>query len=130
MPVKTVKEGGVINGGGLPAFDEAEFAVVHKKYRVITRAFADLCNPEAGYDPETAAESIDLKKGEYHDYHIYMNATRYTLQPGHRLALVIATEDPVNCLIHKKYSVEIQNQSVKAEVPVTAAHKGYTLVCL
>lgn len=129
VPVKTVKEGGIINGGNLPAFDEAEFTTVHKKYRVITRAFADLCNPEAGYEPETAAESIDLKKGEYHDYHIYMNATRYTLQPGHRLALVIATEDPVNCLIHKKYSVEIQNQSVKAEVPVTTECGGYALVC-
>ena len=45
VPVTTVKEGGIINGGDLPAFDEAEFNTVHKKYRVITRAFADLCNP-------------------------------------------------------------------------------------
>ena len=60
IPVTTVKEGGIINGGDLPAFDEAEFTTVHKKYRVITRAFADLCNPEAGYDPETAANSIEL----------------------------------------------------------------------
>ena len=67
VPVTTVKEGGIINGGDLPAFDEAEFNTVHKKYRVITRAFADLCNPEAGYAPETAQNSIELKKGEYHD---------------------------------------------------------------
>lgn len=51
-----------MNGGDLPAFDEAEFNTVHKKYRVITRAFADLCNPEAGYAPETAQNSIELKK--------------------------------------------------------------------
>lgn len=127
VPVVTVKEGGIINGGDLPAFDEAEFTTVHKNYRVITRAFADLCNPDAGYEPETAADSIELKKGEYHDYHIYLNATRYTVEPGHSLALVIATEDPVNCLIHKTYSVEIDNASVSAEVPVTEASKDRKL---
>ena len=93
IPVTTVKEGGIINGGDLPAFDEAEFTTVHKKYRVITRAFADLCNPEAGYEPETAANSIELKKGEYHDYHIYLNATRYTVEPGHSLAIVTEEND-------------------------------------
>lgn len=127
IPVVTVKEGGIINGGDLPAFDEAEFSTVHKNYRVITRAFADLCNPEAGYEPETASNSIELKKGEYHDYHIYLNATRYTVEPGHSLALVIATEDPVNCLIHKTYSIEIDNASVSAEVPVTEASKDRIL---
>ena len=64
---------------------------------------------------------IELKKGEYHDYHIYLNATRYTVEPGHSLALVITTEDPINCLIHKTYSVEIENASVTAEVPMTEA---------
>lgn len=127
VPVETVKEGGIINGGDLPAFNEAEFATVHKNYRVITRAFADLCNPEAGYAPETAENSIELKKGEYHDYHVYMNATRYTVEPGHRLAVVITTEDPVNCLIHKKYSVEIENGSVVADVPVTKAAADHAL---
>lgn len=121
VPVTTVKEGGIINGGDLPAFNEAEFNTVHKKYRVITRAFADLCNPEAGYAPETAQNSIELKKGEYHDYTVYLNATRYTVEPGHRLAVVVATEDPVNCLIHKTYSVEIDDSSVMAEIPVTKA---------
>lgn len=119
IPVETVKEGGIINGGDLPAFNEAEFSTVHKNYRVITRAFADLCNPEAGYEPETASRSITLKHGEYHDYHVYLNATRYTVEPGHSLALVIATEDPVNCMIHKTYSIEIDNASVNAIVPVT-----------
>ena len=127
MDDATVKEGGIINGGDLPAFDEAEFTTVHKKYRVITRAFADLCNPEAGYEPETATNSIELKKGEYHNYHIYLNATRYTVEPGHSLAIVIATEDPVNCMIHKTYSVEIDNSSVHADVPVTTEENDYTI---
>ena len=127
VPVTTVKEGGIINGGDLPAFDEAEFNTVHKKYRVITRAFADLCNPEAGYAPETAQNSIELKKGEYHDYSVYLNATRYIVEPGHRLAIVVATEDPVNCLIHKTYSVEIDDNSVMVEVPVTKASEDMGL---
>ena len=127
IPVVTVKENGIINGGDLPAFNEVEFSTVHKNYRVITRAFADLCNPEAGYEPETATNSIKLKKGEYHNYHIYLNATRYTVEPGHRLAVVIATEDPVNCLIHKTYSIEIENASVNAEVPVTKVFENCTL---
>lgn len=127
VPVTTVKEGGIMNGGDLPAFDEAEFNTVHKKYRVITRAFADLCNPEAGYAPETAQNSIELKKGEYHDYAVYLNATRYTVEPGHRLAVVVATEDPVNCLIHKTYSVEIDDNSVMVEVPVTKASEDMGL---
>ena len=127
VPVTTVKEGGIMNGGDLPAFDEAEFNTVHKKYRVITRAFADLCNPEAGYAPETAQNSIELKKGEYHDYTVYLNATRYTVEPGHRLAVVVATEDPVNCLIHKTYSVEIDDSSVIVEVPVTKAREDMGL---
>lgn len=127
VPVTTVKEGGIMNGGDLPAFDEAEFNTVHKKYRVITRAFADLCNPEAGYAPETAQNSIELKKGEYHDYSVYLNATRYTVEPGHRLAVVVATEDPVNCLIHKTYSVEIDDNSVIVEVPVTKASEDMGL---
>ena len=127
VPVTTVKEGGIMNGGDLPAFDEAEFNTVHKKYRVITRAFADLCNPKAGYAPETAQNSIELKKGEYHDYSVYLNATRYTVEPGHRLAVVVATEDPVNCLIHKTYSVEIDDNSVMVEVPVTKASEDMGL---
>lgn len=127
VPVTTVKEGGIMNGGDLPAFDEAEFNTVHKKYRVITRAFADLCNPEAGYAPETAQNSIELKKGEYHDYTVYLNATRYTVEPGHRLAVVVATEDPVNCLIHKTYSLEIDDNSVMVEVPVTKASEDMGL---
>lgn len=127
IPVVTVKENGIVNGGDLPAFNEVEFSTVHKNYRVITRAFADLCNPEAGYEPETATNSIKLKKGEYHNYHIYLNATRYTIEPGHKLAIVIATEDPVNCLIHKTYSIEIENASVTADVPVTKSFENCTL---
>lgn len=118
IPVVTVKENGVINGGDLPDFNLSEFETHNKNYCIIARAYADLCNPESGYEPETATNSIELKKGEYHEYNIYLNPNRYTVKPGHSLALVITTEDPINCLIHKTYSVEIDNTSVNATVPV------------
>ncbi len=121
IPTKVVKEGAIMNGSNLPSFDESEFETVNKNYRVITRAFADLCNPEAGFEPETSTNSIKLVAGEYHDYHVYLNSTRYTLEPGHSLAVVIATEDPINCMIHKTYSIEIENSSIKLTVPVTEA---------
>lgn len=44
----------------------------------------DLCNPGAGYDPVTASDGIELVKGEYHNYQVFLNATRYTLAKGHR----------------------------------------------
>lgn len=127
IPVVTVKENGVINGGDLPAFNLCKFETVNKNYCNITRAYADLCNPESGYEPETSTNSIKLKKGEYHEYNIYLNANRYTVKPGHSLALVITTEDPVNCLIHKTYSVEIDNTSVNASIPVTTESNNYTI---
>ena len=121
---EVVREGGIPNGGGLPAFDEIAFEPVHETYKVITRAYLDLCNPASGYAPETAAEWISLTKGEAHDYHVFLNTQRYTVKAGHRLAVVIGTEDPVNCLLHKNYEICIQDESVRAELPVTAAVTG------
>ena len=119
VPMKVVREGGFPNGGALDALDESEFATVNRKYSVITRAYVDLCNPESGYAPETAEACIVPEIGEYHSYHVYMNATRYTLAPGHRLVVSIGTEDPVYCLSHKDYKIEINRATVAAELPVT-----------
>lgn len=124
IPVDVVREKGFPNGGELPALDEGEFVLSSKKYNVITRAYMDLCNPGAGYDPVTASDGIELVKGEYHNYQVFLNATRYTLAKGHRLAVVIGTEDPVFCLIHKTYSAHIQTGSVKAEIPYYGDFSG------
>ena len=80
IPTKVVKEGAIINGSNIPAFDESEFETVNKKYRVITRAFADLCNPEAGFEPRHQP-TAKLVVGEYHDTELF-EFTRYTLEPG------------------------------------------------
>ena len=118
IPVVVRNKGGIHNGGDLPDFDQSVFETVNRKYCVITRAYIDLCNPESGYAPETSENSIELVPGEKHSYNVYLNPARYTVEAGHRLAVVIGTEDPVNCLIHKKYSVEIDNASVKADIPM------------
>ena len=77
-------------------------------------------------DSELTDSFLVVTQGK-NDYHIYLNATRYTVEPGHSLAIVIATEDPVNCMIHKTYSVEIDNSSVHADVPVTTEENDYTI---
>lgn len=127
IPVEVVREGAWVNGGDLPNCDEVRFETVNKKYKVISRAYIDLCNPESGYEPQTAAASIELKPGEFHDYAAYLNTQRYTVAAGHRLAVVLDTEDPVNCMIHKHYTVAIDSASVKAELPVTGAATEMTL---
>lgn len=119
VPEKTLSTGSLPLGGSLAPLDIHEFETQHKTWNVITRAYLDLCNPDAGYEPETAASSVTLVPGEPHVYHAYLNAARYTVAPGHRIAVIIGTEDPVNCLIHKTYSVAIDDSSVKAVLPVT-----------
>lgn len=121
VPVRNINEGGLVMGGGLDALDVREFETQHRSWNVITRAYIDLCNPDSAYEPETSADSVELKTGEAHDYHVYLNAARYTVVPGHRIAVVLGTEDPVNCLIHKKYTVAVDDSSVRALLPVTVA---------
>lgn len=119
-----VAEGGekaLTLGGALAPLDIRDFDTVSTTYNVISRAFIDLCNPESSYDPTTAANSIELTIGEYHDYQVYLNATRYTLAPGHHLAVIVTPEDPINCLTHKDYQVALEDSSLEAIVPVTAA---------
>lgn len=119
IPVEVVEKGGLKNGGGLPDCDAVRFETVHEKFKVITRAYIDLCNPDSGYEPQTSASSIELEPGEFHDYAVYLNPQRYTVAAGHRLEIVLGTEDPVNCMIHKHYTLAVDSASLGAEVPVT-----------
>ncbi len=120
VPVRMVSEGGLPLGGDLAPINLKEFEPVSYNYSVLTRAYIDMCNPDSGYEPETSADSVTLRAGESHEYHAYLNPTRCTVPAGHRIAVIIGTEDPVNCLIHKKYSVAVDNASVRAVIPVTA----------
>lgn len=118
VPVILEEEKGIPQGGGLKNLDLYRFETLPRRYRGISRSCMDLCNPGAGDEPESASASIELVKGVYHTYTVFMNPTRYTLPAGHRIAVIIGTEDPVNCLLHKTYSVSVRNASLKADVPV------------
>jgi X-Pro dipeptidyl-peptidase len=127
VPEKLVSRGGLPLGEGLDNIDLRKFDTKYETWNVITRAYIDLCNPESGYEPETSANSVTLKEGEAHEYHAYLNPARYTFAEGHRIAVIIGTEDPVNCLIHKVYEVALDDASVKACMPVTDAAEPVSL---
>ena len=129
VPEKLVAKGGIPLGEGLDDLDLRKFDTRYETWNVITRAYIDLCNPESGYAPETSAASVTLREGEAHDYHVYLNPARYTVAEGHRIAVIIGTEDPVNCLIHKVYEVAIDDASVSACIPVTDDAEPVSLYC-
>jgi X-Pro dipeptidyl-peptidase len=129
VPETLVAKGGIPLGEGLANLDLRQFDTRHETWNVITRAYIDLCNPASGYEPETSADSITLKEGEAHEYHAYLNPARYTVAEGHRIAVIIGTEDPVNCLIHKDYKVALDDASVKACIPVTDESEPVSLYC-
>ena len=127
VPERLVAKGGLPLGEGLENIDLRKFDTKYEPWNVITRAYIDLCNPGSGYEPETSAASVILKEGEAHDYHIYLNPARYTVAEGHRIAVIIGTEDPINCLIHKNYKVTLDDASIKACLPVTDAAEPVSL---
>ena len=118
VPVTVEEEGGIPLGSNLPPINLCRFETVSSNYKVISRSYMDLCNPDAGYEPETASSFIIPEPGAARDYTVYMNPTYYTVAAGHRLAVVIGTEDPVNCLLHKEYTVAIRHESVQIRVPL------------
>lgn len=121
VPRKVLAKGGLSQGGDLSGLDLCEFETFHRTYKVISHNCIDLCNPASGYEPESARESITLEKGVYHDYNLYLTPARYTFAAGHRLAVVVTTEDPIICLIHKEYTVALENASFKVTLPVCEA---------
>ena len=106
---KTITAGGAWMGGGLNNYDYAELNATDVSYKIIARGWMDLCNPGAGYDSASAGTKVALKVGENHDYTIYLQPNLYTVKEGHKLALVIYSQD---------YQITLENASVSAEIPV------------
>ncbi len=115
---KTLVEGGAWMGGGLKNYDYAELQSSEVPYKVIARGWMDLCNPGAGYDSASAATKVALKVGENHDYTIYLQPNLYTVKKGHTLALVIFTYEQGMARYTQNYQITLQNDSVKANIPV------------
>lgn len=136
VPKTTLAEGGAWMGGGLPNYDLKELNASDVTYKVISRGWMDLCNPDAGFDSNTASTRVALDGKTYHDYTIYLQSTVYEVEAGHTLALVIYAHEPgmTNYYTYQRndagqwimvanpnfqdYQITIKNASVKAEIPV------------
>ena len=139
VPKTTLAEGGAWMGGGLPNYDLKELNASDVTYKVISRGWMDLCNPDAGFDSNTASTRVALDGKTYQNYTIYLQSTVYEVEAGHTLALVIYAHEPgmTNYYTYQRndagqwimvanpnfqdYQITIKNASVKAEIPVNEA---------
>ena len=121
VPKTTLAEGGAWMGGGLPNYDLKELNASNVTYKVISRGWMDLCNPDADFDSNTASTRVALDGKTYQNYTIYLQPTVYEVEAGHTLALVIYAHEPGMARYTQNYQITIKNASVKAEIPVNEA---------
>ena len=139
VPKTTLAEGGAWMGGGLSNYDLKELNASDVTYKIISRGWMNLCNPDADFDSNTASTRVALDGKTYQDYTIYLQSTVYEVEAGHTLALVIYAHEPgmTNYYTYQRndagqwimvanpnfqdYQITIKNASVKAEIPVNEA---------
>ena len=128
VPKTTLKEGGAWMGGGVANFDLVKLNSTDVNYKVVARGWMDLCNPTAGYDSASATGKVDVTTGESHDYTVYLQPNLYSVPAGHKLALVLYTEEPTRTSRYDgTYTVKFDVSSVKAEIPVDSADSAAEL---
>ena len=121
VPKTTLAEGGAWMGGGLPNYDLKELNASDVTYKVISRGWMDLCNPDAGFDSNTASTRVALDGKTYQNYTIYLQSTVYEVEAGHTLALVIYAYEPGMARYTQNYQITIKNETVEASIPVNEA---------
>ena len=134
VPKTTLAEGGAWMGGGLSNYDLKELNASDVTYKIISRGWMNLCNPDAGFDSRTADTRVALDGKTYHDYTIYLQSTVYEVEAGHTLALVIYAHEPGmtdhyiygenwDLIVNpdsQNYQITIDNSTVSADIPVNA----------
>ena len=130
LPENVLAEDGAWMGGGVENFDLVEFAQTETTYKIIARGWIDLYNPTAGYDSASAEERTDIEAGEYYDYTIYLQPNVYTVEAGHKLALVIYTYEPSMrpASYTEDYTITIDNTATYASIPVTSVPETNDLI--
>ncbi len=130
LPETVLAEDGAWMGGGLSNFDLVEFAQTETTYKIIARGWIDLYNPTAGYDSASAATRTEIEAGKYYDYTIYLQPNVYTVEAGHKLALVIYTYEPSmrSSDYTADYSITIDNTATYASIPVTSVPDSTDLI--
>ena len=125
--VKTGKMNWV--GSGAQDYEIINFKTVQSKYKIIARGWIDLANPSAGFSSAsaTAANKIELKDGEYHNYTVYLQPNYYTVKAGHKLALVVYTYEQGKARYSENYGITIDNHSLSAVIPVPEGTSAATM---
>ena len=132
VPVKTTDH--VDLGGNLGKSPIKEFVQDWTLAKAITVGWTDLCNPGKGYDSFEYTDSEDLEAGKYYDYTLYLMPTAYTVEPGHRLVLILTAWDPCRVFLDEsfetmdltkkseeldyQYSFRVDDTTLKAMIPV------------
>ena len=141
VPKATALQDGAWMGGGLKNFNKTLLLPSSVSYKVISRGWMDLCNPEADFDSHTASKKVTLGSQSY-DYTLYLQPTVYEVKAGHTLALVIYAHEPGmtsyysydkdwNLVVNpnfQNYQITVDNTSVSASIPVAVA-TGTPAIC-
>ena len=141
VPKATALQNGAWMGGGLKNFNKTLLLPSDVSYKVISRGWMDLCNPDAGFDSNTASKKVPLGSQSY-AYTLYLQPTVYEVAAGHTLALVIYAHEPGmtsyysydkdwNLVVNpnfQNYQITVDNASVSASIPV-ATDAGVSETC-
>lgn len=118
VATKVLDEDGAWMGGGLTNSQLVQWDTSDVTYKLVGKGWMDLCNPSAGYYSITADREsrVSLKEGETHSYTIYLQPNVYTVEEGHKLALMIFPATRAAKEDH--YAITIDNSSIQVEIPV------------
>ena len=115
VPTTLVKTDGIDIGGGAEPYDIIQLKQSSVKQKVIAAGWMDLANPNAGYDSASAV-NIGNSTTTKNTYTIYLQPNVYTVQAGHKLALVVYTRDSAVSTTSTSYKVTIHSAS--ADIPL------------
>ncbi len=129
-----------LNGKKLPYSNTGEYSVQVEGYlnynivnwdptkvnrKTVALGMMDLGNPEAGYDPRTAAtRSTPVQKGQWYDYTIYLQPNFYRVAPGHKLELYVVpfcegAKVGTSSSSASSYSFTVDHANSYVSIPVT-----------
>ena len=112
VATEVVKAGGLEYGAGLANLDLLQFAKTKVDNKIITRGWMDIQNRTSIYNVDK------VEPGEYYDYTIELQPMDYTVEAGHKLALVLYSVDPeVTYWPEKVTNFTVDNSGTYVEIP-------------
>ena len=103
-------------GGGAEDYSIVTVTQSNVKNKIIARGWIDLANPDAGFHSSSATNAGNASRTAQ-TYTIYLQPNAYTVQEGHRLALVVYTTDTsISNTRTSSYSVTVNDMT--AYIPI------------